>query len=115
MVRHSLLCKREAIQGSVGRLILEMLGDAGRPASFTIFTTALGDKKNFFHLNRNLQFFHREEWDYLVLDPLRGLKWAKPPMGRAEPDQFDKRESPGIEMVRKSSLQQELCLSNLGG
>jgi hypothetical protein len=51
MVRYSLLCKREAIQGNIGRLILEMLGDAGRPASFTIFTTALGDEKNFFHCN----------------------------------------------------------------
>jgi hypothetical protein len=51
VVRCPLLCKREAIQGSVGRLILEMLGDTRRPASFTIFTTALGDEKNFFHGN----------------------------------------------------------------
>jgi hypothetical protein len=51
LVRYPLLCKREAIQGSVGRLILEMLADTRRPASFTIFTTALGDEKNFFHCN----------------------------------------------------------------
>jgi hypothetical protein len=51
VVRYPLLCKREAIQGSVRRLILEMLGDTRRPASFTIFTTTLGDEKNFFHGN----------------------------------------------------------------
>jgi hypothetical protein len=51
MIRYPLLCKREAVQGGIGRLILEMLGDTGRPASFTIFTTALGDEKNFFHGN----------------------------------------------------------------
>jgi hypothetical protein len=51
VVRYPLLCKRESIQRRVGRLILDMLGDTRRPASFTIFTTTLGDEKNFFHCN----------------------------------------------------------------
>jgi len=105
MVRYPLLSKREPIQGCIGRLILEMLGDTGRPASFTIFTTALGDEKNFFHLNRNLHFLHGEERGHLVLDPLSGLKRGEPPMSRAEPDQLDKRESSVVEMVRKGPLQ----------
>jgi hypothetical protein len=40
VVRYPLLCKREAIQGGIGRLILEMLGDTGRPASFTLHDSA---------------------------------------------------------------------------
>jgi hypothetical protein len=115
MARYPLLCKGETVQGGIGRLILEMLGDTGRPACFTIFTTALGDEKNFFHLDRNLQFLHGEERDHLVLNPLRRLKRREAPMRRAEPDQFDKRESTVIEMVRKGPLQQEFCLSNLSG